>query len=509
MIKYGLKKNLPSGVLYNSQIGNLIFICGLIFKVSALPGVSAETMHSSLLWSYVFMSVLDMFPVVFAYIFMKLEADDFLVSINSGIYKAALFVMMLFLTMKSIICFAYASVYITTDLFTKVSPMLLVVAYMVPVVYLGVKGIHTIARIAEILMPITFIILLLNFVFIDTNMDFGRNLPVFAIEPKEFFVESLRFGSWLGDATPLIFLKIKKKKLPYIGINTFLLLSIILLTVFFGVSMYGDALSSVSNLIIRIASFNQFSTEIGRMEWTALFVVLVLIMVTLSYFHWAAAACSQRVFGSRLPMLILFPVILLAVVLGAPSIQSITAFATSWLGFVMFGLAMGGPIMITVLYLIEKHTFKKKGGVIPPSMQTLSCGEQSADGGEDGDFPTSVLNDNPLPQKALAFGASSAGDDGAGGGSGGSYQSAGDSISPNSNGGGDSQSTSEEGGARGGSGSDGFQPQNERQPKKRAAEYKEIASGGMENSLGNSGENTDAPTDLPTEFLTKNEEDLL
>lgn len=58
----------------------------------------------------------------------------------------------------------------------------------------------------------------------------------------------------------------------------------------FGVAIYGDALKMVSDLLIHIASFNQLSLEIGRMEWTNLFVILAMSV----FLYLFVRRCKQR-----------------------------------------------------------------------------------------------------------------------------------------------------------------------------------------------------------------------
>ncbi|MEG2540738.1 MAG: hypothetical protein RSB59_03065, partial [Clostridia bacterium] len=59
MINYGLRNNLPSNTLYNSQVASLVFCCSIAFKLSSLPGLVAKTMHSSTLWAYLFMAAIE------------------------------------------------------------------------------------------------------------------------------------------------------------------------------------------------------------------------------------------------------------------------------------------------------------------------------------------------------------------------------------------------------------------------------------------------------------------
>lgn len=342
---------------------------------------------------------------------MQKKADSFLMSINSKTYRIVLFITMLWLCMKSIIFFAFTAIYLTMELFTGVSPALLIVIFIIPIAYIGIKGVTTLARCCEILMPIIFVIIIMNFAFLDTYMDFDRIFPFLSLPPSEFITNSFRFGPWIGDALPIMFLKMEKKKFPYVGINTFMVLVIINITALIGIAMYGEALPSVANLLIRISSFNQLSLQIGRMEWTSLFVVLTMCIMTLAYFFWGATACCERIFNTKKPMQILFPIILITVILAAPSIKTISELSISDFGIAMFGFAMGLPVIILAIYLIAKRKYRKQSDAkMPPLAETntevsLSTADNQADSAASGgvapegkQFPMSDTDPAATPQ---------------------------------------------------------------------------------------------------------------
>lgn len=358
MSNYGLKKNLPQGTLYNSQIAAVIFTCAIVFKLSSLPGVVAKTMYSGTVWLYLFMTAFELICFCMIYSFMRMNGDSLLTSVNSKAYKAVLFVSMLYITLKAVFYYAFTIINLTIELFTGVASYLVIIAFLVPIIYLGLKGIKSIARSAEILAPLLLGAIILNLVFLKSDLEFDRNLPLEAMPAADFFINGLRYGQWVGDMLPLMFIKPQNKKLPYIGMSVAAVAVIINVTAMLGVAMYGDALPYVSNLLIRLAGFNQLSMEIGRMEWTSLFTVITMAIFTLSYYFWAVTACSERIFGSRKVVQIAFPLLLIIITFAVPSAQSVADFAVGDIGYALFALAFLLPASLLILLYFTKRSHK-------------------------------------------------------------------------------------------------------------------------------------------------------
>lgn len=372
MINYGLRNNLPSNSLYNSQIAAIMFVCCLPFRISSLPGIIAETMQSSTLWLYMFLSVIEAIVFLCIYGFMASGGDERLTLINSSAYKVVIFISMLYLFVKGLIYYSYVSIYITRALYLDVAPMIIIMIFIVPVFYLSLKGARTIGRVCDILAPVVFFLLMLNLVFLDADMDFERNMPILSLPPSEFFSKGMRYGQWLGDMLPLAFIRMQRKKMPYIGISALVIAVLVNVTVMLGIALYGNALSFSTNLLIRIASFSQLSAEIGRMEWTALFAVITMAMVSLGFNFWGVTACSERVFGSKKPMQIIYPIVLIAVMVLLPNTNLLANAATSPLGYLLFGLAVTLPCSMLLLNLIHK---KKSDRIFEAATSAVYGGE--------------------------------------------------------------------------------------------------------------------------------------
>lgn len=341
-------------VIYNSQAANLIFCCGIVFKVSSLPGLVYSEMLSDTLWLYLLMIALDIICLAATFFFARSGADSLLVGQKNPAYRAACLLMSGYLLLKGLIYFVYTEIFLMADLFSGIAPYIIVIVLAVPVVYLGCKGIRGIARCAELLAPFLLAIIVLNLVFLETDLDVSRNLPLYAMPTEEFFAKGLRFGMWLGDFFPLLFVAVKNKKFPFLTLGTGISYSLVAIIAMLAVAMYGNALPYVYNILIRIAGFNQLSLEIGRLEWAALFVVIVMAVLGLSLHMWGAAESCRRATGSPVPARLAFVAAVIIVPLALPTTHDIVAFSSTDFGYAMLALALAFAAVFACFGLYAK-----------------------------------------------------------------------------------------------------------------------------------------------------------
>jgi len=359
-IQHGIYKNLPDDTIYNSQAGCMIFTLGVAFKLSSAPSVISQDYHSSTFWAYLILSVVELILTVLIFAFVRTQSDSLLRATGNRAYKICCAVCSLWLLAKGTFYFCYCASYLAHEQFGGVEPALFYLMLLAPIIYLGLRGARAVSRTTEIFAPLFFVLILLNLVFLETDLDIGRNMPVFAIEPKDFFAGLPRFGLWLGDIVPFAFLRIKNKRLPYVSGGIALTFSLVNIIILLGVAVYGEALKTVTDLLIRIAGFNQLSMDIGRMEWTNLFAVIALSVLSLSFIFYGCTAASERAVGFGMPAKIIFPVIIAASVLFAQSTQAIAQFSVAVTGYVLSGLAVIIPLLFFTIGLYER---KKYAGI--------------------------------------------------------------------------------------------------------------------------------------------------
>lgn len=356
-IKHGLRKNLPQNTIYNSQVASIVLVVGFGFKLSSAPGLMSEKFGSSTFWVFLFFTVIECICTLCIFAFANMGGDSLLRATASKTYKALCFFACLWLMSKTIFYFCYSVSYLTHELFTGVQPHLVYLLFLLPVVYLGVKGTRTIARSCELFSLLFLAIVILNLAFLDADIDFGRNFPIVAYDMKYYLENMPKFGLWLGDLFPFVFLRIRSKKAPYVTLGITLTWTLANIIVFLGVALYGNALKSVSDLFIQIASFNQLTLEIGRMEWTNLLVMLMMSIYSLAFIFDGANNACLRALGTSLPSKVLCPLILVCISLFVSSTQAVTKFALTWVGYVLSAVSFILPLLLYALGVVAKRRY--------------------------------------------------------------------------------------------------------------------------------------------------------
>ncbi len=357
-IKHRLRKSLPKNNIYNSQAAAIVVAVGFAFKLSAAPGIICESYGSSTLWLYLLFTAVEFLIAALSFAFSRMNGDGMLVAVNCKFYKTCCLLSSMWLTMKIVFYFCYCMSYLTHELFTGTQPFLIYVLFLLPVVYLGLKGTRSIARTAELFAALAVFSIVANLAFLDMNMDIGRNLPIFSMPPSEFFSKAPHFGLWLGDMFPFAFIKIRNKKMPYITTTAVCVWTLVNVIVMLGIALYGNALKMVADLLIHIASFNQLSLEIGRMEWTNLFIIIAISIISMAFLYDGAYKTFERATGSATLSKILCPVAVLVTALTVTSAQTVTDFALGIFGYVLFGIAIALPSFLVLAATVKKKKYR-------------------------------------------------------------------------------------------------------------------------------------------------------
>ena len=251
----------------------------------------------------------------------------------------------LWLILKGIVYFGYTVVFLMVDLFEAVPPYVVIIVLALPVL-------RSVARCAELFAPVLFLLVLFNLALLETDLDFGRNLPLAAMPSEDFFARGLTFGMWLGDLIPLAFAEVKRRrKFPALPVGAGVSYALVAVIAMLAVAMYGAALPYAYNMLIRIAGFNKLSLEIGRMEWAAIFVVIVMAVLALSLHFWGAREGCRLATGSSLPASLLFAAGIIVIPLAIPALQDVIAFSTTEFGYAAFAVSVALSLSAGLLAL--------------------------------------------------------------------------------------------------------------------------------------------------------------
>lgn len=364
--------------LYDTQASALVFCCGIVFKVSSLPGLVAERMLSGTLWLYLFMLAVDALSLAAVLSFARCGGARVLSEKRDLPFRVFSAASSLWLILKGVIYFGYTVVFLMVDLFEAVPPYVVIIVLALPVLYLGVKGLRSVARCAELFAPVLFLLVLFNLALLETDLDFGRNLPLAAMPSEDFFARGLTFGMWLGDLIPLAFAEVKRRRrFPALPVGAGVSYALVAVIAMLAVAMYGAALPYAYNMLIRIAGFNKLSLEIGRMEWAAIFVVIVMAVLALSLHFWGAREGCRLATGSSLPASLLFAAGIIVIPLAIPALQDVIAFSTTEFGYAAFAVSVALSLSAAALTLRAKRllaevprTLPEPPGASPPSAPT-------------------------------------------------------------------------------------------------------------------------------------------
>lgn len=142
--------------------------------------------------------------------------------------------------------------------------------------------------------------------------------------------------------------------MPYLTLGIASTWTIANLIVLIGVALYGNALKMVKDLLIHIASFNQLSLEIGRMEWTNLFAIIMMSLYSLSFLFDGANEACKRALGTSLPSKIICPTAVLCSAMFSSSLQEVTDVALGTFGYVLSAVAILFPIALFAIAKVQK-----------------------------------------------------------------------------------------------------------------------------------------------------------
>ena len=154
---------MTSNEILPSQNAIMIFLTSFFLKLSSLPALLAKELDTSAFIVIVFFCLFELIlsAVVF---FLKLDgAKD---AIDKSKLKFPLYALMcLYFCTKLFFALGFIVNFVTNFLFESIPLYVVIITFMLPVVYLGYKGIKTIGRTAQFFFIITIICLFLLLAF--------------------------------------------------------------------------------------------------------------------------------------------------------------------------------------------------------------------------------------------------------------------------------------------------------------------------------------------------------
>jgi len=272
-----------------------------------LPPLMRQAVGTNNLFVLLLYLLLDAVQFFVVYKFVATGGKDAIQ--DTAFYKIAGAMLFVNFFMKTFMATAGTTAFTTESLFEDIGTGSIAVALLAVSGYIAAKGIRTIGRTTEISSFLVFTVFTLNLVFLKVYLDFSKNLPFIDGEFLDVIRRGDEFFMWFGDATPLLFLSIKPSRrnptpLMYGLSVVFVIIGFVLMN-----AIYGDASEYVVNLVVKVASFNQFSDVLGRLDWTGLIVWLMLAVIYISVYLWASGEALKPLFKGKKNIVIVLTVI--------------------------------------------------------------------------------------------------------------------------------------------------------------------------------------------------------
>ncbi|MDR2634441.1 MAG: spore germination protein, partial [Clostridiales bacterium] len=190
--------------IYNRQLGAIVFIVALCFKIGVLPGLLANQVANPL--PLIFCACLLEFLMYALVIrFGGNGGMDMLEKKSNVFYKIVMSVLVVYFLAKGTVLTGSLILMIEELLFDNISVYLVITILLITVTYIAVKGIKGIARMSEMLGPLIALSILVNLVFLKSRMNFANNLPVITDNFSQYIKAWGSYGAWFFDSMPFLF----------------------------------------------------------------------------------------------------------------------------------------------------------------------------------------------------------------------------------------------------------------------------------------------------------------
>lgn len=361
--------------VYNRQLGMIYFMISLNFKVAKLPSLLVEAVGNSNLVIIILLSLLDlaMLGVV-----MRISQLGVLEEIekhkNKVLYKALMLVLAGYFLFKLGLMYGGVVQFVLDQLFENIDAIWISITLIIPICYLAYKGFNTIARVCELFIWYLFIVIAINFCFLDAQLDWSRNLPLFDGNAMSTLMKGGGYAIWFGDALPFLFLTVKKNKVNYVKFLGAASLLVISATYVVMNAMYGKAAVYITNFIVKLSGFNMFSDKLGRLDWVGMVAWVINSCVYLAVFFWATMQAGRKVADK--PRIIAALIIIAIIIVDAQTVSMSSGkdFAESPFKYLGWFCNYALPLILLIIYAVYKKKEKKglKASLTPSDDKQLT-----------------------------------------------------------------------------------------------------------------------------------------
>ncbi len=343
--------------VYNRQAAVLLFILSVTFKAAALPAMVAEEAASGGLVVLALLFLTDVTGWILLRRFIDIGGIELFDKNAKKWFKCAIMIVLsAYFVFKTILYFSQTIDFVVSYMFEHIKLLEATIVLFVPCVFLAAKGIKNIARVGEITIVMVIVVLAFNCLFIKTDADFARNLPLFNMSFGETASVCAKFCFWFGDFMPLLFVAEKRNKrnlTPWAmaGAVVFVLLTYALMF-----AIYGKSLVIVKNAMLKFGVFNHLETYFGRLDWTVIIIWLPMAFICGGTQLWAAGEAVKRLTGNRAVALTLASVAVFVFFLFVEDAMTATSMAKSEWGLA----ALTINVVVPAVLCLSAARFRKK-----------------------------------------------------------------------------------------------------------------------------------------------------
>lgn len=352
MTSYGIPHT--QNEILPSQNAVMIFLTSFFLKLSSLPALIAKELDTS---AFIVIVFFCLFELILSAVVYFLQLDGAKDAIDKSRLKYPLYALMcLYFCAKLFFSLGFIVNFVTNFLFESIPVYVVILTFLLPVIYLGYKGIKTIGRTAQFFFAVTVICLFLLLAFLKINLDMGRLLPIFSKPPQTVFESMFGYGLWLGDSLPLVLCKIKRPKKFLMPISCAASYGLITVVTMISVAAFGSALYINHNLFVNLAVFNQLSSVLGRLQYLSIIPWMVASIVSSSILFWSASTCAQTFVKNEIAAKATVALIIVIAFLAIGHSDVLIDNSVGYLGYVM----TGAIVVIALSVLIINAVRRKK-----------------------------------------------------------------------------------------------------------------------------------------------------
>lgn len=313
---------------------NLLFTFLVCFCIEKNQGMSFKQILEKLLGTFVTKIVLLILAFIF---FFKLLLADY--------------------QMSELL---YDSIYSDINWTMFVIPIFAIFAY------LSIKGMKTISRCYQILVPFGFLLLVATMIIGVKNANFENLLPLFDHTPSEFSKALLYL---LLQSSEFIFLftfmeNVVSKSHGYYRTILWVCLLILILIVGFYIlfiSILGNIAPFVQESLIKMTQFGSTSYSYFKIDIFTATMGIPMIILECSLLTYGISYCFKQIFNYEkdYTSIIVVSIIFISKFFAQINSQSVTKFYYDKIGIIVLGFIFMLPILLVIASFKEKKNDKK------------------------------------------------------------------------------------------------------------------------------------------------------